>query len=60
MFKIGDKVTMESPSGDLLTGTVKDIKWGMIYIDFQGQYSNGWFGVKQVEANNALQDTDRR
>ena len=57
MFEIGDKITMRL-YGESHVGIVKQIKWGLIFIDFQGKHKNGWFEIRRAEKLHEIQNID--
>jgi hypothetical protein len=48
MPDISDKIEILI-RGELHTGTIKAIKFGLAYIDFKNQsYKNGWFEIRRI------------
>ena len=58
MFEIGAKVQVRF-RGEAYLGTVRSLKWGLAFLDFEGKRENGWIGINRLEKANAVHDTNR-
>jgi hypothetical protein len=45
--------------GEPYFGTVKQIKFGLAYVDFDGKRKNDWIELRRLERHNAIRDTDK-
>lgn len=50
MLDKGDKV-IYLKKGERYNGVVKEIKWGMAYVDFKGVIKNEWIQITRLKAD---------